>query len=59
MLRNLLIYLSKAEWMKKIVMNWGIARRVALRFVAGERLEEGIRVVQELNSMGRIVTMDQ
>jgi proline dehydrogenase len=59
MLRNLLIYLSKAEWMNKIFMNWGIARKVALRFVAGEGLEDAILVVKQLNAAGMIATLDQ
>ncbi len=59
MLRNLLIYLSKAEWMRKTVMEWGIVRKVALRFVAGETLVEAIEVVKQLNKAGMIATLDQ
>ena len=42
MLRTILIYLSQADWMRRLVMGFGLARRVALRFVAGETLEEAI-----------------
>ncbi len=59
MLRSFLIYLSKANWMKKIMLKWGIARKVALRFVAGESLEEAIIVAKNLNSNGLTVTLDQ
>lgn len=59
MLRNLLIFLSKSKWMKRVVMNLGIARKVALRFVAGESLEQAIEVVRQLNNDGMIVTLDQ
>jgi proline dehydrogenase len=59
MLRSLLIYLSQADWMRRLVMGWGIARKVALRFVAGETLEEAIQVAKTLNENGMYVTMDQ
>ena len=59
MLRSLLIYLSQADWMRRLVMGWKIARKVALRFVAGETLEAAISVVQELNSASMLATMDQ
>ncbi len=50
MLRSILIYLSQADWMKRLVMSVGLARRVAKRFVAGETLEEGIDAVAVINS---------
>lgn len=59
MLRSFLIYLSKAEWMRKNVMGWGIARRVSQRFVAGESLEQAIEVVKKLNQKGMVATLDQ
>lgn len=58
MLRSLLIYLSKAAWARRIVTGWGVARRVALRFVAGETADDAIRAVQELNAAGIFATMD-
>ena len=59
MLRSILIYLSQADWMKRLVMKVGLARRVAKRFVAGETLEEGIAAVAEINKRGMYATMDQ
>lgn len=59
MLRSFLIYLSKAAWMKRIMTHWGIAWRVASRFVAGESLEEAIKVISELNKKGMRATLDQ
>ena len=59
MLRSILIYLSQADWMKRLVMSVGLARRVAKRFVAGETLEEGIAAVAEINKRGMYATMDQ
>lgn len=59
MLRSLLIYLSKADWMRHLVMGWKIARKVALRFVAGELLQDAIDVVQKLNVKSMNATLDQ
>lgn len=58
MLRSLLIYLSKAAWARRIVTRWPIAWRVASRFVAGEKLEDAIRAVKELNATGINATLD-
>lgn len=56
---SFLIYLSKAAWAQKLVTNWGMAWRVASRFVAGQTLEEALRAVQELSARGIHVTLDQ
>ena len=58
MLRSILIYLSKAVWARKIVTNWGLAWRVASRFVAGDKPEDAIRVIKELNAKGIATTLD-
>ncbi len=58
MLRRPLLYLSTAGWARNIVTHLGLARRVALRFVAGETLEEALRVTQQLNQQGLRVTLD-
>ncbi len=58
MLRSLLIYLSKAAWAQRIVTGWGLAWRVASRFVAGTRIEDAIRAIRELNAKGINVTLD-
>jgi len=58
MLRSSLIYLSKAEWARQIVTNWGFAWNAASRFVAGESLKDAIRVVESLNSKGINATLD-
>jgi proline dehydrogenase len=58
MLRALLLYLSQAAWARRIVTGWPLAWRVASRFVAGERLEDAIRVVKELNKKGLFATLD-
>jgi len=58
MLRTLLISLSKAEWARKMVMRWNVAWRVASRFVAGETLEDAVRVIRQLNDLGLLATID-
>ena len=58
MLRSLLIYLSKAVWVRQLVTRWKISWLVASRFVAGETAEDAIRVIQELNAKGICATLD-
>jgi proline dehydrogenase len=59
MLRSFLIRLSKAEWARKLLMDWGLARSAARRFVAGETADEALQAVQELNRQGILATLDQ
>ena len=58
MLRSFLIYLSKAAWAQKLVTSWGFAWRAASRFIAGERVEDAIRVIRALNVKGINATLD-
>jgi proline dehydrogenase len=58
MLRALLIYLSEAAWARQIVTQWPVARRVALRFVAGEHLDEAIDAAHRLNEKGITATIN-
>jgi proline dehydrogenase len=58
MLRSLLIYLSHADWARNMVMHWAFAWRAASRFIAGEKLEDGIAVIQKLNEKGINATLD-
>lgn len=52
MIRSLLLLLSSAGWAKTLVRDWGIARRTARRFVAGESLSDAIRVSRSLADHG-------
>lgn len=58
MLRSILIYFSKAAWAQRIVTRWKVAWRVASRFVAGETVEDAMRVIQELNALNINATSD-
>ncbi len=58
MLRGILLYLAHNQAMYKIVMSVALFRRMALRFVAGERLEEAVEVVRALNAKGIAASLD-
>lgn len=58
MFRSSLIYLSKASWARRMVTQWQFARRAASRFIAGETLDDAIRVVRQLNQKGINATLD-
>jgi proline dehydrogenase len=58
MFRSFFAYLSKASWARKIVTRWGVARRVARRFIAGDVITDAIRVIQTLNQKNIQATLD-
>jgi proline dehydrogenase len=58
MLRRILLYLSMAGWAKSIVTHLGVARRVSLRFVAGETLDDAISTSKALNQKKLQVSLD-
>jgi proline dehydrogenase len=58
MLRQLLLYLSGADWAKTLVTRFWPARRVALRFVAGESLDDALTTTRQLNEQGLLVALD-
>lgn len=58
MLRQLFVFLSEQRALQEMVTRNGLVRRAALRFVAGETLEEACAVAAELNRRGISVTLD-
>ncbi len=58
MLRSFLISLSKAGWAQRLISGWGFARRAASRFVPGEKPEDALRAIRELNAKGINATLD-
>jgi proline dehydrogenase len=58
MLRRILFYLSAAGWAKALVSRFFLARRVALRFVAGETMDAALAAARALNAQGLLVTLD-
>lgn len=58
MLRRLLLVLASSRWLKAMMVKNPIARRVARRFVAGEGLEDAMKVVAALRADDLMVTLD-
>ena len=57
-LRRTLIYLSHAPWARRLVSSWGVAWRVASRFVAGVDRDAAVAATRALNERGIMVTLD-
>lgn len=58
-LRAILLYLSKAQWARRLVTSWGFARRAASRFVSGDTIDDAMRVIRSFNEEGMFVTVDR
>lgn len=58
MMRALLLRLSRNGALQSAFSKYRFAQRAARRFIAGERLEEAIAVVRELNSKNILATLD-
>lgn len=58
MLRSIIIYLSQADWARRLITSWSVARRAASRFIAGEKLDDAIQVIKALNSKNINATLD-
>lgn len=58
MLRRGILYFSGAGWARSIVTKWGIAKRVARRFIAGETLDDAMNASRALNTKGLLVSLD-
>jgi proline dehydrogenase len=58
MLRSFFIYLSKANWARKIVTGWSLARRMASRFTSGDTLGDAIQAIKVLNDKKINATLD-
>ncbi|MBX6365709.1 MAG: proline dehydrogenase family protein [Gemmatimonadetes bacterium] len=58
MLREILLHLSQSSTARTLVTHAPFASTAARRFVAGERVEDGIRAARELNQQGLAVSLD-
>ena len=58
MLRSFFIYLSKANWARKIVTGWSFAWKMASRFISGETLDNAIDAIKVLNAKNINATLD-
>jgi len=59
MLRSTLLYLAEKKTPKKLLTGHALGRRMAARFIAGEELEDALKVIRRLNAEGLMVTLDQ
>jgi proline dehydrogenase len=58
MLRSTLLWLSRNKTVRNTTTRWGVARRAAHRFVAGETIDDAIAAIRELNAHGITATLD-
>lgn len=58
MLRQTFLTLSNSKELQDIALSNGLARRFALRFVAGETLDQAVKAIRALNSNGIKATFD-
>jgi len=58
MLRQALITLSQSDSMRRLVIGFPPARKVARRFVAGETREDALAAIRQLNQAGMLATVD-
>jgi proline dehydrogenase len=56
--RALLLYLAQREGFKNFALNFRVFRNTAKRFIAGETLDDAIRVVRQANRQGLNGTLD-
>lgn len=59
MLRSFFSYMAKAKWAQNIFTRWGLAWKVASRFIAGTNIADAMKAVKDLNKLGMNVTLDQ
>jgi proline dehydrogenase len=56
--RNALIYLSRQEGLKDFAARFSLFKRLTVRFVAGETIEEAVNYIRELNVEGCSASFD-
>jgi proline dehydrogenase len=56
-MRDLFLALSRSQRLREMMVQFGPARKMARRFVAGETLEEAITAAQALNQQGLLATL--
>lgn len=57
-MRTLFLWMSHRTFLRRLVMGFGFARRAALRFVAGETIDDAIAAIRTLNANGILATID-
>ena len=57
-MRSLLLHLSESKRLAPVIMNLGVSRRVARRFVAGETLEDAFEAARVVNRDLQLASLD-
>jgi proline dehydrogenase len=57
-LRQAFLTLSNSQELQNVALNNGAARKIVLRFVAGETLEQAVAAIRTLNDKGIMATFD-
>ena len=57
LMRDFFLTLSRSQWLRELTVQFGPARRMARRFVAGETLEEAVAAARALNQQGLLATL--
>jgi proline dehydrogenase len=58
LMQSFFLALSRSGWLRQVMVQFGPARAMARRFVAGEKREEVIAAAQVLNQQGLLATID-
>ncbi len=58
MLRTLLLFFARQRWLRRFMENSAFAKPLTRRFVAGETLDEGLSISQQLSAAGYLVSLD-
>ena len=57
-MRAFFLWMSRSIRLRRLIMRIGFARRAALRFVAGETIDDAIAAIRTLNANGILATVD-
>lgn len=57
-MRALLLRLSESKRLAPLMMRNGVSRRVARRFVAGEKLDDALEAAREVNRALQLASLD-
>ena len=57
-MRAFFLWVSRSKLLRRLIMRIGFARRAALRFVAGETIDDAIAAIRTLNANGILATVD-
>jgi proline dehydrogenase len=57
-MRTFFLWLSNSKFFRSLTKKLGFARRAAMRFVAGETIDDALRAIRELNAVGISTTLD-